>query len=84
MKAVVSFEPGRIEVVSKPMPDVGPNGALIGPWAAGLGDHKINTALRPRGTERMRRLLNMGTSGRLDLGLLHSQPNNRQLAFAHD
>jgi threonine dehydrogenase-like Zn-dependent dehydrogenase len=29
MKAAVFVEPGRIEVVSKPIPDVGPNDALV-------------------------------------------------------
>lgn len=36
-------------------------------FAAGLGDHKINTALCPGGKERMRRLLNVVQSGRVDL-----------------
>jgi threonine dehydrogenase-like Zn-dependent dehydrogenase len=40
------------------------------PFAAGLGDHRINTALCPGGKERMRRLLNVVASGRLDLGAL--------------
>lgn len=35
--------------------------------AAGLGDHKIITTLRPGGNERMRRLMNVVTSGRVDL-----------------
>lgn len=39
-------------------------------FAAGLGNHKINTALCPGGKERMRRLLNVVASGRLDLGPL--------------
>ncbi|HJV07251.1 MAG TPA: zinc-binding dehydrogenase, partial [Chromobacteriaceae bacterium] len=39
-------------------------------FAAGLGDHKINTALCPGGKERMRRLLNVVGSGRVDLGVL--------------
>ncbi len=39
-------------------------------FAAGLGDHKINTALCPGGKERMRRLMNVVASGRVDLGLL--------------
>jgi threonine dehydrogenase-like Zn-dependent dehydrogenase len=39
-------------------------------FAAGLGDHKINTALCPGGKERMRRLMNVVESGRIDLGLL--------------
>jgi threonine dehydrogenase-like Zn-dependent dehydrogenase len=43
---------------------------------AGLGDHKINTALCPGGKERMRRLMNIVASGRLDLGVMvtHSYP----------
>jgi len=36
-------------------------------FAAGLGDNKINTALCPGGKERMRRLMNVLASGRLDL-----------------
>lgn len=39
-------------------------------FAAGLGDHKINTALCPGGKERMRRLLNVVQSGRVDLAPL--------------
>jgi threonine dehydrogenase-like Zn-dependent dehydrogenase len=39
----------------------------LGAFAAGLGDHKINTALCPGGKERMRRLMNVLASGRLDL-----------------
>lgn len=39
-------------------------------FAAGLGDHKINTALCPGGKERMRRLMNVVASGRIDLGLM--------------
>ncbi|GAA5078381.1 NAD(P)-dependent alcohol dehydrogenase [Lysobacter panacisoli] len=39
-------------------------------FAAGLGDHRINTALCPGGKERMRRLLNIVESGRVDLGPL--------------
>jgi len=39
-------------------------------FAAGLGDHRINTALCPGGKERMRRLMNVLESSRLDLGLL--------------
>jgi threonine dehydrogenase-like Zn-dependent dehydrogenase len=42
----------------------------LGAFAAGLGDHKIITALCPGGKERMRRLLNVVASGRVDLGLL--------------
>ena len=39
-------------------------------FAAGLGDHQINTALCPGGKERMRRLMNVIASGRVDLGPL--------------
>ncbi|HOB66930.1 NAD(P)-dependent alcohol dehydrogenase [Ottowia sp.] len=39
-------------------------------FGAGLGDHKINTALCPGGKERMRRLMNVIESERLDLGVL--------------
>src|SRR5690554_3630748 len=39
-------------------------------FAAGLGDHRINTALCPGGKERMRRLMNVVASNRLDLGVL--------------
>ena len=37
-------------------------------FAAGLGDHRIVTALCPGGKERMRRLMNVVASGRVDLG----------------
>ncbi|MBP6902731.1 MAG: NAD(P)-dependent alcohol dehydrogenase [Burkholderiaceae bacterium] len=36
-------------------------------FAAGLGDHRIHTALCPGGKERMRRLMNVLASSRLDL-----------------
>jgi threonine dehydrogenase-like Zn-dependent dehydrogenase len=39
----------------------------IGPFAAGLGDHTIVSTLCPGGKERMRRLLNVVASGRVDL-----------------
>ncbi|WP_439590295.1 NAD(P)-dependent alcohol dehydrogenase [Hydrogenophaga sp.] len=39
-------------------------------FAAGLGDHRIVTALCPGGKERMRRLMNVLASGRIDLGLM--------------
>lgn len=42
----------------------------LGSFAAGLGDHRINTALCPGGKERMRRLMNVVASSRLDLGVL--------------
>ncbi|NMZ68201.1 Threonine dehydrogenase [Pseudomonas peli] len=37
---------------------------------AGLGDHKIITSLCPGGKERMRRLINVVASGRVDFGAL--------------
>jgi threonine dehydrogenase-like Zn-dependent dehydrogenase len=40
----------------------------LGPFAACLGDHTIVTSLCPGGKERMRRLMNVVASGRLDLG----------------
>lgn len=48
-------------------------------FAAGLGDHQINTALCPGGKERMRRLMNVLSSDRLDLGILvtHEYPLDR-------
>lgn len=39
----------------------------LGAFAAGLGDHKIVTALCPGGKERMRRLMDVIASGRVDL-----------------
>lgn len=42
----------------------------LGAFAAGLGDHRIVTALCPGGKERMRRLMNVVASGRVDLGVL--------------
>lgn len=42
----------------------------VGPFAAGLGDHTIRTALCPGGKERMRRLMNVVASGRSDFGIL--------------
>ena len=39
-------------------------------FAAGLGDHRINTALCPGGKERMRRLMDVVASGRTDFGAL--------------
>jgi threonine dehydrogenase-like Zn-dependent dehydrogenase len=48
----------------------------LGAFAGGLGDHKINTALCPGGKERMRRLMNVLESSRLDLAPLvtHEYP----------
>ncbi|MDF1825544.1 MAG: NAD(P)-dependent alcohol dehydrogenase [Verrucomicrobiales bacterium] len=45
-------------------------------FAAGLGDHRINTALCPGGKGRMRRLMNVISADRLDLGVLvtHEYP----------
>ncbi|GAP34060.1 NAD(P)-dependent alcohol dehydrogenase [Piscinibacter sakaiensis] len=40
----------------------------LGPFAAGLGDHQILTSLCPGGKERMRRLMDVVASGRIDLG----------------
>src|SRR5690606_8670090 len=39
----------------------------LGPFAAGLGDHRIHTTLCPGGKERMRRMMNVIGSGRADL-----------------
>ena len=39
----------------------------LGAFAAGLGDHKIITTLCPGGKERMRRLMEVIASGRVDL-----------------
>ena len=39
----------------------------LGPFSAGLGDNKIVTTLCPGGKERMRRLMNVVASGRVDL-----------------
>nr|WP_208111604.1 NAD(P)-dependent alcohol dehydrogenase [Enterovirga rhinocerotis] len=42
----------------------------LGAFAAGLGDHRIVTALCPGGKERMRRLMDVVATGRADLGAL--------------
>ncbi len=42
----------------------------LGAFHAGLGDNKIVTSLCPGGKERMRRLLSVVASGRVDLGAL--------------
>ncbi len=42
----------------------------LGAFSAGLGDNKIVTTLCPGGKERMRRLMNVVASGRVDLGPL--------------
>jgi threonine dehydrogenase-like Zn-dependent dehydrogenase len=40
----------------------------LGPFAAGLGDHRIITTLCPGGKERMRRLMAVIAARRVDLG----------------
>ncbi|WP_409523160.1 NAD(P)-dependent alcohol dehydrogenase [Nitrincola sp. MINF-07-Sa-05] len=40
----------------------------LGAFCAGLGDHKIVTSLCPGGKERMRRLMQIISTGRIDLG----------------
>lgn len=42
----------------------------LGPFLAGLGDHTIVTSLCPGGKERMRRLMDVVASGRVDLGAM--------------
>ncbi len=42
----------------------------LGPFAAGLGDHKIITTLCPGGKERMRRLMAVIAANRIDLGAM--------------
>lgn len=42
----------------------------LGPFAAGLGDHRIITTLCPGGKERMRRLMEVISSRRVDLGAM--------------
>ncbi|GAB3542902.1 NAD(P)-dependent alcohol dehydrogenase [Noviherbaspirillum agri] len=42
----------------------------VSAFAAGLGDHRINTALCPGGKERMRRLMAVIESNRMDLGVM--------------
>jgi len=42
----------------------------LGAFAAGLGDHQIVTSLCPGGKERMRRLMSVIASGRIDLGAM--------------
>ena len=54
-------------------------GLPLDAFAAGLGDHRIVTTLCPGGKERMRRLMNVVSSGRADLtGLItHRYPLDR-------
>ncbi len=57
----------------------------VGAFAAGLGDHRIVSALCPGGKERMRRLLNVVASGRVDLGALVTHEFKlEQIAEAYD
>jgi threonine dehydrogenase-like Zn-dependent dehydrogenase len=57
----------------------------LGAFAAGLGDHRIITALCPGGKERMRRLMNVLASQRLDLGVLVSHHYKLEdIAAAYD
>ena len=42
----------------------------LGPFAAGLGDHRIITTLCPGGKERMRRLMSVIENGRVDLSAM--------------
>jgi alcohol dehydrogenase len=42
----------------------------LGPFAAGLGDHRIITTLCPGGKERMRRLMAVIAASRIDLGAM--------------
>lgn len=54
-------------------------------FAAGLGDHRIVTALCPGGKERMRRLMNVVASGRVDLGVMVTQQYKLEnIAAAYD
>ncbi|MCC6076793.1 NAD(P)-dependent alcohol dehydrogenase [Pseudomonas sp. GCM10022188] len=57
----------------------------LGAFHAGLGDNKIVTSLCPGGKERMRRLLNVVASGRVDLGpLVTHQFKLEQIVEAYD
>jgi threonine dehydrogenase-like Zn-dependent dehydrogenase len=51
----------------------------LGPFAAGLGDHKIVTSLCPGGKERMRRLMELVLNRRIDMTplLTHTFPLDR-------
>jgi threonine dehydrogenase-like Zn-dependent dehydrogenase len=74
---------GRQETFSAALRALRPGGTLsslgvyssdltipLGAFAAGLGDHRIVTTLCPGGKERMRRLIDVVASGRVDLGPL--------------
>lgn len=57
----------------------------VSAFAAGLGDHRINTALCPGGKERMRRLMSVLESGRLDLAkMVTHRYTLDQIADAYD
>lgn len=57
----------------------------VGPFAAGLGDHTIRTALCPGGKERMRRLMNVVESHRVDLKpLVTHQYSLEDIVAAYD
>ena len=57
----------------------------LGAFHAGLGDNKIVTSLCPGGKERMRRLLSVVASGRVDLGpLVTHQFRLEQIVDAYD
>ena len=54
-------------------------------FAAGLGDKSIRTTLCPGGKERMRRMLSVIASGRVDLaGLVTHRFNLEQIEEAYD
>ena len=57
----------------------------LGAFAAGLGDHTIVTTLCPGGKERMRRLMNVISSGRADLrGLVTHRFRLEEIEAAYD
>jgi len=57
----------------------------LGAFHAGLGDNKIVTSLCPGGKERMRRLMNVIASGRVDLkGLVTHRFKLEQIEAAYD